>query len=250
MKKFRVSLVGVAFFALIGLVVLFLIRLTLHRPPEIVLPSTDAAESADVVSEADPESIHRVEVTPETVQLMIEQMSRPACYRCTFSIERYWESGKGESTVEVRVSGGWMQIDTLTENVPARHVVTGDGEVWIWYGSGERVYHGPASFSPDEEQGIPTYEDILRWDMASIAAADYRMLDSMHCVFVETAQNASGYTERYWVETEHGLLAAAERLYRGTVVYRMSCLAIEAESDNTQPFELPDGEILYQPDAD
>lgn len=247
MKKFRVSLVSVAFLALIGLVLLFLIRLMLHRPPELLLPSTDASESAGVVAETEQETIRRVEVTPETVQMVIERMNRPDSYRSTFLIRRYWEGGSGENTVDVRVSGNWMQVDTSGENV--RHVVTGGGKVWIWY-AGSSVYHGTTPFSADEEQGIPTYEDVLLLDTAAIAAADYELWDTTPCVYVETARDSSGYTDRYWIDAGNGLLAAAERVFGDSVVYHMSRLSVDTESDNGQPFTLPDGSVLYQPEAD
>ena len=93
---------------------------------------------------------------------------------------------------------------------------------WVWYGGSELYYESAAAFTADEEQGIPTYEDILRLDKKRIAAADYRLLDTVDCIFVETAADDGGYIERYWVSVSDGLLCAAEKLQGEDVVYRMA----------------------------
>lgn len=248
MRRFKFSLVSVALLALIGVVGLFFVRLILHRPTEIVLPSTEAIESENVIEDADQEVLRRVEVKEDTVQLIIAQLKRPQSYRRTLRLERYWGAdGQGSTTAEVRVAGGWMQVDATDEREQQRHVISGDGRVWIWYGSGGRVYTGASVFSADEEQGIPSYEDILLLETASIAAADYRMFEDAPCIYVETAADASGCYDRYWIDSEHGLLSSAERWQGERVVYRMDSSALDQESDNSQPFELPNGETLFTP---
>lgn len=56
-----------------------------------------------------------------------------------------------------------------------------------------------------------TYEDILALPPERIAAADYRALEGVNCIYVETEPDEAGYVERYWVSVSSGLLAAAER---------------------------------------
>ena len=245
-KKKRVSLVGVAFVALLLLVIAFLVRLTLHRPPAVELPQLEEAESSgDVISDASQESIRRVEVTPETVQRVIERLTRPDSYSRTITIERFWSDGGGQSTAQVRAADAWVRIDTSEP----RHVVTGDGRSWIWYDADGPVYTGAAALSADEEQSIPTYEDILLADVGDIAVADYRTLNSVNCIYVETAPDPSGYADRWWVSVENGLLVAAERVNGETVVYRMTGLEIEEDAVTSEAFQLPDGTILHEPQS-
>lgn len=248
MKKQRISLIGVAFGALLVFVIAFLVRLTLHRPPEVTLPEIGGAEnSGGMVSDAPQEAIRRVEVTPETVQRVIERLARPERYSRTITVERFWSGGSGRSVASVYAAGGWTRVDVSEEGAEPRHVITGDGRSWIWYGSDGRVYSGAAALSADEEQSIPTYEDILLLDTASIALADYRVLEGISCICVETAPDSYGYAQRFWVSVDNGLLVSAERLSGENVVYRMTGLEVTLGDVSDQTFRLPDGEVLYRP---
>ena len=66
-----------------------------------------------------------------------------------------------------------------------------------------------------------------RW--RSIAAADYRSVSGVNCIYVETVQDPEGYSQRYWVSVETGLLVAAERLLEGETIYRMASLTADLE---------------------
>ena len=68
----------------------------------------------------------------------------------------------------------------------------------------------------------PTYESILDLPVEDIAAADYRSVSDVNCIYVETVQDPEGYTQRYWVSVETGLLVASERLLEEETIYRMA----------------------------
>ncbi len=246
--KNRLSLMGVAFAALLVLVLAFAVRLTIHRPPAVVLPETGGTESGGgTVTDARKETVRRVEVTPETVQRVIECLARPETYSRAITLERFWTDGGGTSSVSVYVAGPWTRVDVSEEDAETRHVITGDERSWIWYGAESRVFSGSAVLSADEEQGIPTYENILALPVEAIAAADYRAYEDVDCIYVETAQDAFGYAERYYVSVENGLLIAAERVRGEDVVYRMSGLTVGTDAVTAEAFRLPDGEVLYDP---
>ena len=248
MRRRGISLVGVAFAVLIALVLVFMLRLTAHRPPAVVLPETGSAQSeGGVIRDEGRSAIRRVEVTPETVQRVIERLARPDNYSRTVTIERYWSGGSGLTNAAVFAVGGWTRVDVTESGGETRHVITGDGKSWIWYGADERVFTGAAALSADEEQSIPTYEEILLLDMERIAAADYRTLDGVNCIYVETAPDDSGYVDRYWVSVDSGLLVAAERDNGNRTIYRMVGLEVEIGGADEREFRLPDGEILFRP---
>jgi len=247
-KKRRGSFITFAFFALLLLVVLFLVRIAVHRPPAVTLPPTAETESGNGTSSDAPiEAIRRVEVTPDTVQRVIERLARPESYRRTITIVRYWGESSGQSVVETAVSGDWTRLDETRDDL-TRHVITCAGaESWVWYGDSRRVYSGAAALTADEEQSIPTYEDVLLLDSTSIAAADYRALEDVNCIYVESAPDDGGYVERYWISVDTGLLAAAERLQNDALVYAMRGLSVDETAPDATAFTLPGGEILYDP---
>ncbi|MBO4915579.1 MAG: hypothetical protein J5449_10270 [Oscillospiraceae bacterium] len=248
MKKRSFSLIGVAFAVLLVFVIAFFIRLTMYKVPEVKLAEGSGTEnSSDPIQGSEQEAIRRIEVTPNTVQLVIERLERPASYSRSIVIERYWTGGSGVTTAQVCIANGWTRTDVGASGEEQRHSITGDGKSWIWYGSGERVFTGKAALSADEEQSIPTYEDILEADNESIAVADYRLLETVSCIFVETVPDELGYGDRWWVSAESGLLVAAERFKGDTVVYRMAGLPSETEEISAEAFTLPDGTVLYDP---
>jgi len=244
MRKWRVTPIGAAFVALVLLVLLFVLRGALHRQERVVLQQ-ETASGEDSGLSLDDSSAGRVTVRPDTVQSAVATLARPARYTRAITIERYYALGSGVDSITVSVDGAWTRADIETAGGELSHTVTNGEKTWLWYGSGKEYFESAASFSADEEQGIPTYEDILRLDEKRIASADYRLLDTVDCIYVETAADALGYVERYWVSVSDGLLCAAEKLNGGEVVYRMAGMTVDTAAPGTDAFTLPDGTKLH-----
>ena len=144
-----------------------------------------------------------VSVTPETVQSAIATLARPDAYRRTVTLEQIWSGGSGTVEVEVSVRDGWTRTDKSLPGGQVRHAVTDGEETYIWYDGEKTAFTVPAGdISADDEQGIPTYEDVLELPEETIAAADHRMISGMDCIYVETAADSDGYVLRYWVELD------------------------------------------------
>ena len=240
MRKRRVTPIGAAFVALVLLVLLFVVRGALHRPAHVVLPQ-DASSSDVSDASLDDSAVGRIAVRPDTVQSAIATLERPARYSRAITIERYYSGGSGVDRSSVSVDGAWMRVDTEQASGAQSHTISNGERTWVWYGGSELYYESAAAFTADEEQGIPTYEDILRLDKKRIAAADYRLLDTVDCIFVETAADDGGYIERYWVSVSNGLLCAAEKLQGEDVVYRMAGMSVDSGNVAENAFTLPDG---------
>ena len=63
-------------------------------------------------------------------------------------------------------------------------------------------------------------------------------------LYAETAEDAWGYAQRYWVSVDTGLLVVAERLQKGETVYRMAALEADQTAPPAETFTLPDGTDL------
>ena len=72
----------------------------------------------------------------------------------------------------------------------------------------------------------------------------FRVSSDVNCIYVETVQDPEGYTQRYWVSVETGLLVASERLLEGETIYRMASLTADLSTPSTDRFILPDGTVL------
>ena len=223
-----------------------------HKQPQITLP--EEPNSADVTVPGEIENngtpVTRVEVTPDTVQNVIATLTRPENYWRTITITTYWSGGSGVTTVNSYVFGDAVRTDTVLPGGQVRHTVRADGKMYLWYNSERSVsVLQTGAFSEDDEQWIPTYEDLLEEEPARIAEADYETCLELDCIYAATAEDSFGYSERYWVAVDSGLLVAAERLQSGQTVYRMEASAVTLSTPDASLFTLPNGTSLVPAEA-
>lgn len=236
--------VTVVFLAVTVLTIALMLGGTLHRTSRITLPSGEQTPGQPA---ATGDVLEVVEVTPETVQTAIATLSRPREYRRTVTVEQIWADGSGTYETAVAVSGEWTRTDRSLPGGRVRHALTDGETTHIWYDRETRVRTVPASgISADDEQTIPTYEDILELSADSIVLADYRVISDVNCIYVETAADEDGYVLRYWVDVNTGLLAVSERLLEGEPIYRMAALTLEQTPLSAEDFTLPDGTVLLE----
>lgn len=232
------------FVALAVVIVALMLSRSLRRTAHITLPEPGGGADVSAGSAGTADGLLTlVEITPETVQAAIASLERPERYRRTVTVEQFWKGGSGRYDTAVTVSGAWSRMDRTMPDGQVRHSLTDGRETYIWYNEEEAVFTAPAGgITADDEQSIPTYEDILELPPEAIVEADYRMLLNVSCVYVETAEDPAGYALRYWVSVNSGLLVAAEKLLNGETVYRMG--APDGEETDLPELVLPDGSPL------
>jgi len=251
--KRKLNWITWAVLALAVVILALMLGGSLNRATHITLPSSDPPR--DPVSGdggASSGTLTVVEITPETVQAAIASLSRPESYGRNVTVEYLWSGGGGKQELSTTVQGPWTRTDRTLPDGRTRISVTDGETTYIWYAyDGEsEVYSAPAGeFSADAEQSIPTYEDILELPAEDIVQADYRPLDELTCIYVETAADAAGYSTRYWVSVENGLLVQAERLLNEEAVYRMSSPHVNQAEYDASRFTLPDGTVLLDGEA-
>lgn len=248
MDKRKLNGITWAVLALTLVIVAMMLAGNLSRTAHITLPSSDPPKDASAGADGSSGSaLTVVEITPETVQAAIASLSRPESYGRNITIEYFWEGGSGKHELQTIVRGSWTRIDRTLPDGRVRVSVTNGQETYIWYGydSGAEVFTVPAGgISADDEQSIPTYEDILELPTEDIVLADYRLLEGLSCICVETAADSEGYFLRYWVSVDSGLLVQAENLQGETVVYRMTSLYVDQAEYDASRFNLPNGTPL------
>jgi len=246
--KRKLNWITWAVLALAFVILALMLGGSLNRTTHITLPSSDPPrDSAAGDGGTAAGALTVVEITPETVQAAIASLSRPESYGRNITIEYFWDGGGGKQEIATAVQGSWTRTDRTLPDGRIRVSVTDGETTYIWYGydSGAEVYAAPAGeFSADVEQSIPTYEDILELPAEEIIQADYRPLGELTCIYVETAADAAGYSTRYWVSVENGLLVQAERLTGEEAVYRMSSPQVNQVEYDASRFTLPDGTAL------
>lgn len=245
MDKKNLNRITWTFVVVTVLIIGLMLSSTLRRPAHITLPETDPEPGQEQEGPVDGGALTVVEISPSTVQAAIGTLVRPTEYRRMVSVEMMWSGGSGSFETLAAASGGWTRLDRVLADGQTRHTLTDGETTYIWYNGEKKVYTAAAgNISADNEQSIPTYEDILALSVEDITAADYRVLSGVNCIYTETAPDEDGYALRYWVSVDTGLLVSAEKLLDGEVVYRMTAITLDAAVPTVGDFTLPDGKIL------
>lgn len=216
--------------------------------PELILADPDVVTSTRPGGDLSGEQGGvPVEVSPETVQRVIADLTRYDSYSRRITVTYLWGAGGiGSTSVQVWVDDGWVRTDATLTSGRVEHSVVGNGMIWLWYDDETEVYSGSAEeMTADLVQRIPTYEDVLDLKTTEISQADYVERDGQPCIYVETAQTELGYIYRYWVSVGSGLLMAAETECGGKAVYQMSSREVVSPLvAASEYFILPDGTEL------
>ena len=219
---------------------------SLRRTARITLPPADSsAGQTDGGSAAGGDGLTVIAVTPETVQAAIATLDRPEQYSRVIRVEQFWGGGSGsfEYLGDCQRPLDPDGPDPGGRPDPPHHHRRGD-HLYLVRRRARCSAAPPGDITADDEQTIPTYEDILALPAESFTAADYRTASGVNCIYAETAEDAYGYVQRYWVSVDTGLLVASERLLDGETIYRMASLTADLSTPSADRFILPDGTVL------
>ena len=219
-----------------------------NRTPHIVLPSSSSGGGADSSSLPEDGFAQQLEVTPDTVQAVIASLERTGSYYRQLTAQTFWSGGSGTATVQTWVDDGYTYVRAALSSGQVRYSLTNpEGTVCYWYAGSSAWLTAPAdSLSADLTQRIPTYEDVLRLDAASISAAGYETYEGHRCIYVEARTDGLDYLERYWISVDSGLLVAAQTVEDGDVIYSIhAATPIQTPCPDNVTFALPNGTVLH-----
>lgn len=238
------AVIAIAVLASFGLN-LFTTDLDIIPLPE---PLSDQDTSGDNQVDEDGTGLVRVAVTPSTVQGVIGTMTRPESYYRTVILEDFWGTQRTSiTTAQVWVDAGWTHTIAEWENGLVRTSIVGDNTLWWWYQGDATASTAPADENSADLEGqrIPTYEEILEVDERYITDANYEERGGLSCIYIETENRTLGYTLRYWVSVESGLLVAMETWRGEELLSTMESYEVERPVPANVRFVLPNGEVLH-----
>ena len=220
----------------------------LHTP-EVVLPSQTAQLGPDPVPDINgTDQVARVELTCDTVQAVVETLSRTESYYRELTVETFWGEHSSLTQIKVWTDGGWSHSRQVLPSGAIRHDLVGEDTHYYWYDGSKQYLSTPADpASADLSQHIPTYETVLALPLRQITEASYTLLEDHPCVYAAFADPDLELVTRFWVSMDSGLLMAAEQETQGALVYRMTALgSVQSPCPPDAPFTLPDGSQLHE----
>lgn len=209
--------------------------------PEVKLPDVSQKGAGELGGKYLP-----VEITPETVQNVIETLSRTESYSRELTVTLFWgESGSSSDKVQIWADSGYVNTTVNTGGV-VHHLLVGDDRYCLWYGGDKTWKELPArDGAGDLAQRIPTYETVLELDASRITAAGYEQKNGKDCIYVQCVVPELESRDNYWIETGTGLLCAAETWENGKKVYEMAETSLQSPLEEGYEFALPDGTVLH-----
>ena len=239
-KNRTILVVAIAVTVLVAVFVSLILPTLTNRPPEVVLPSVEQD-----IPGAEGKAFLPVEVTPDTVQKVIASLSRPESYYRQLTVGLYWNGGSGGSQIEIWADGGYVRTAISAGDITQYRLV-GDGKLRLWY-AGDKTWKETSTQpeTADLAQRIPTYEDVLALDPEKITSAAYEQKNDKSCIFVEIDNGQDG-VDRYWIDTESGLLCAAESSSEDRITYEMTEIQLTTPLAAGVTFTLPNGMVLHE----
>ena len=242
-----ISAIGVLFIAVF--VGVMLIASYMGRVSTTVqLPETVSAPV--IPSEAVTDTLDRVEVNRETVQDVVATLSRPDTYSREVIIELYSESGQAVYNISVNTDGGITSLRVRPSVGEEKRIIITPETLYIWTAGDREPYsnpyypgvHGDAARTSDEWQMMVSFEDLLAMDAGDIIDAGYIEFGGENCVYAVYLTPLFGYTGKYHISIELGLLTGAEEYdSSGALIYRMTAGECTIGESDAADFALPDG---------
>ena len=243
-----ITVFGVLFIAaVIG--VMFLMSYFRRDNDAIPLPGNQSSPEPSGLAQSD--ALNRIVAAPDTIQAIISTLSRPDIYSRDVLIETFWEDGHAKYHISTSVADGATSLRILPSAGSEKRIIIFADMLYIWYRGDSTPYIGVIG-SPgdrhrnaDEWQMLVTYEDILELDQEYVVDAGYTEFGGEYCLYAEYLSPLLGYTMRYYISIELGLVIGAEEYDEtGSLVYTMSAGECLVGEINPASFTLPDGTVL------
>ena len=243
-----ITVFGVLFIAVV--IGLMLLTTFLGRDGDVIpLPEIPVSEEPSV--ETEPDVLNRVELTQDSIRDVISTLSRPDAYSRDLVVETFWEGGQYIYHINITVAYGMTSLRVLAPVGAEKRIIITSDKIYIWYRGDRSPYIGAIGSSGDENrtadewQMLVTYEELLELDKNNIIEVGYTIFNGEDCIYAEYLSPLLGYTRKYYVSIDLGLITGAEEFDEtGALIYAMTTGECTIGDVDPSAFTLPDGTDL------
>lgn len=232
--------------AIVGIIAIVLLLLFIPDMSSTLLYTVpDTPPEPGAVDTATPENLPPVTIDRTNAKNIIAAIRRPAEYFSQTQATIYHKSGSATYSRRLWVKNNLSRIDTMAQNAQsaALHCIYSADSVYVWRPNSTSFYKtSRGEFSPDDEQMMMTYEDILNTKDDNVIVANLVTYESVPCIYTEIKREKSAYTEKYWIAYSTGLLVHGEKTDSdGNLIYSITTTHTDISPQSLELFRLPDG---------
>ena len=231
----------IAFFVVIGAILLSSFFGSSNQSPDLPsIPGTQTQSTNTI-------DYSRVEINTRNVQSIISAMNRPAEYYTETKSETFFDNTSSVNLRRRWVRDGLSRVDILnsTGTLTMSSIYT-NNTVYYWVPGSSRVLKMPrGNFTAENEQMMMDYDTLLKLAPESITDAKLSRISGEQCIYVE-AKNGLGYTEKYWISSQNGLLILGQTLKEDTIIYSVQLVDLNLTRPDDIEFTLPDKTKITQ----
>lgn len=189
------------------------------------------------------DSINRVEVSPETVKVVLGTLARSESFSRTYTIKSYWDGGESESTLNYWQNGGNIRLSISQDNTVKNILIRGN-DLYVWYDGTFGVLKSKLSESSvskevDRFSRLVTYEEIMDISQENILDAYYIVHSGQPCIYVEYKSGELNYVYHIYISVDKGLLVSSEKYDGSKLIYSMQAASPELPTPSDDTFDIP-----------
>lgn len=189
------------------------------------------------------DGVNRVEVTPETVKVVLGTLARAESFSRTYTIKNYWDGGESESTLSYWQKGSNIRMN-IKQNNTVRNILVLGNDLYVWYDGSSGIFKSKLSESNvsrevDMFSGLVTYEELKEIPQEDILNAGYIEHSGQACIYAEYKSGELNYVKHLYVSNDTGLLVSLEKYDGDTLIYSMESVSIELSTPSDDIFKIP-----------
>lgn len=205
--------------------------------PSIAIPSP----SSDATGNGLGGNGNRLEVSPDTVRELLNELERSDVYSRGYQLWTYWNGGEAEAKISVWQNGDRFRV-LHTQNNTGKNTMISDGRVYYWYEGSRQVFSAElddaGNDALDDYARLITLTELMSLPAKDIKSAGYEERNGEGCIFVE--YNGEGNRlYRLYISVDKGLLISGEVLEDGKRIYLMESVFTEDTVPDESIFKLP-----------
>lgn len=232
-----------AILAVIAITALVFLVLNYGDPVDshtVTLPSP-AVESGGA---PDGDGTDSIEVTPETLKVVLGTLVRAESYSRTYTVTDYADGGqKKDTALSLWQEGGSVRL-SIAEGSTVRNLLIRDGALYVWYDGYAGVFKSALPEDAlrretDRFTRLVTYEDILALPQEDILDAGYAEISGQPCIFAEYRSGQLGYVTRVNIAVGSGLVVSMEKYDGDTLLFSMASGPTDLSTPPDSVFDIP-----------